>query len=178
MGHNLIIALILGRYCCLWCLITQSELKEPQSERGLKEERTVEKLVADYDRFKEAGSVISKAKQYNNCIRPPLINVPIDQVVSLSKLQNKNPFYSKSTFLFLSRYAYLVCTSALVSLKGYMYCSWKHYIPLTSTWQTSWLQEKTRLIKFGDKSIYICMFHNKYYLFKMYRLEAQDSKSL
>ncbi|XP_028518266.1 uncharacterized protein LOC114576217 [Exaiptasia diaphana] len=69
-----------GKHCCLWCLITQAELKLPLSERGLKEERTLEKLLRDYEKFKENGENIGRAKQYNNAIRPPLLNIPIDQV--------------------------------------------------------------------------------------------------
>lgn len=52
-----------------------------QNERGKKEERTLDNLRQDNLNFELAGSILSKAKHYHNAIRPPLINVPLDQVL-------------------------------------------------------------------------------------------------
>lgn len=70
----------LGRHSCLWCEITQAEMALPKSEREASTLRTLETLIADNLKFKKAGSPHSKAKLYNNAIRPPIINIPIDQV--------------------------------------------------------------------------------------------------
>ncbi|XP_031571701.1 uncharacterized protein LOC116305861 [Actinia tenebrosa] len=69
-----------GKYCCLWCLITQTEMQESLDERGKKPSRTIETLKEDNKWFIEAGSNIKKAKMFNNAIRPPLFDIPIEQV--------------------------------------------------------------------------------------------------
>lgn len=50
------------------------------NERGKKPERTIETLKEDNKRFINAGSNIKKAKLFNNAIRPPLFDIPVEQV--------------------------------------------------------------------------------------------------
>lgn len=90
----------LGRHCCLWCEITKLQMATPKEDRTVAKQRTLESLNDDYLRYQLGGSKLSKAKYYNNAIRPALINVPIDQVcmnrVHVTKvLNNYKLFCSK-----------------------------------------------------------------------------------
>ncbi|KAK3700753.1 hypothetical protein QZH41_010941, partial [Actinostola sp. cb2023] len=67
-------------HCCLWRIINQSELNVPLEERGRKSPRTLQNIIDDNLRFQNVGSPMSKAKQFNSAIRPPLFNIPINQV--------------------------------------------------------------------------------------------------
>lgn len=71
---------ILGRHNCLWCEITQAEMKTPKEEREQSPRRTLKSLKSANQLFQNAGSVLSKAKHFMNAIRPPLIDIPIEQV--------------------------------------------------------------------------------------------------
>ena len=43
---------VVGRHCCLWCLITSDGLKDPNS---FIEERTVESILTDHRKFLAQG---------------------------------------------------------------------------------------------------------------------------
>ena len=69
-----------GRHCCLWCLITQSDLKTPLEKRGRFPVRSVQSLRDDYRRFTESGGNLKHAKLFNNCIGEPLFNISLEKV--------------------------------------------------------------------------------------------------
>ena len=70
-----------GRHCCLWCLIRTDQLKTSPSARGLVDMRTTRTIVGDYQKFKEGGGNIKKAKQYNNVICEPFFpTIDLSQV--------------------------------------------------------------------------------------------------
>ena len=78
---------ILGRHCCLFCLITQSELKIPLHQRGKSLKRTLEGLDTDLKRFiEEFGGDLKKAKFCNNVIEERMINIPLDQVNNVDNI--------------------------------------------------------------------------------------------
>jgi hypothetical protein len=55
----------------------------PLEQRGKSEPRTLETLSRDYERFNQGGSVLNKAKLYNNVIEQTLIDIPISQVSTI-----------------------------------------------------------------------------------------------
>ena len=67
-----------GRHCCLWCLATKEDLKNPNADSPL---RTVESMIFDSDMYVEGGSVLKNAKLYNNMIYRPLFDIPLEQIV-------------------------------------------------------------------------------------------------
>lgn len=56
-------------------------MQKSNSDRGIKKERTLEMLLADNERFKQDGELLSKAKFYNNARKEPLLKIPIKQVM-------------------------------------------------------------------------------------------------
>ncbi len=69
---------ITGRHCCLWCLVTSSQLKNPPSSVKL---RTTDSIIGENSRFKAAGGDFKKAKDFHNCVREPFFrNIPLNQV--------------------------------------------------------------------------------------------------
>lgn len=74
-----------GRHCCLWCLITSSQLKLPPSSRGPVSLWTTESICTDYEGFEKSGKKIKEAKNHNNVIEKPFfISIPLSQVNTLS----------------------------------------------------------------------------------------------
>lgn len=59
-------------------------METPKDDRTASNLRTLKSLNDDYARYQSGGAKLSKAKFYNNVIRPALIDVPIDQVCSQS----------------------------------------------------------------------------------------------
>lgn len=73
-----------GRHCCLWCTVTYSDLQKPLSARGKSPARTLATMEQDYLEFLSKGSGdINKAKDFNNVIRPPIFDIPLDMVKEL-----------------------------------------------------------------------------------------------
>ena len=70
----------IGRHCCLWCLITQADLKIPLEQRGRFPTRSVESLRNDYKSFTESGGDLKHAKLFNNSIGEPIFNLPLEKV--------------------------------------------------------------------------------------------------
>lgn len=58
-------------------------MQKSNSDRGIKKERTLEMLLADNERFKQDGELLSKAKFYNNARKEPLLKIPIKQVIAV-----------------------------------------------------------------------------------------------
>lgn len=73
---------ILGKYPCLWCLITSTGMQLPQndSQRGNTEERTLVTLQKDYNKFVEYGSCTSWQKFFHNVIHENLVDTDLDKV--------------------------------------------------------------------------------------------------
>ena len=69
---------IIGRHCCLWCIIPRAEMKFKQ--KSTYPARTVETITYDNQCFLASGGALSNAKFFNNCIARPLFNIPLDQV--------------------------------------------------------------------------------------------------
>lgn len=91
------IALCTGRHCCLWCLITQSDLKIPLEKRGRFPERSVQSLREDNHRFTESGGNLKHAKLFNNCIGEPLFNISLEKVWWQTRHCLVNAFISHGT---------------------------------------------------------------------------------
>ena len=68
-----------GRHCCLWCHIATADLALPPSTRGPVVLRTIDTLKSDLDLFQKDGSNIKRAKLFNNVIREPFFNVPLEK---------------------------------------------------------------------------------------------------
>ena len=68
----------LCKHCCLWCLITSDELRNPQ--RAAKSRKTAS-ILQDHQKFKMSGGDLKKAKDFNNCIREHFfLSIPINKV--------------------------------------------------------------------------------------------------
>ena len=65
---------------CLFCLSPKSTFQESKSERPTHEARTLRGLAEDHKRFCEDGARLTRAKEFNNVIRPALLPVPIEDV--------------------------------------------------------------------------------------------------
>lgn len=74
---------LIGRHCCLWCVITYEKLQEPRDERGRYAARTLETIKADHQRFVADGSNLKKAKLFNNAITDHFFDIPVDHVCML-----------------------------------------------------------------------------------------------
>ena len=73
---------ILGRHCCLWCHITQQELK-PQPSAPAPQLRSLATLAAAHSDFLRLGKGdLNVVKDYFNVLSPPFFNIPLDQVLS------------------------------------------------------------------------------------------------
>ena len=71
---------IVGCHCCLWCRITQQELKIPPPSNR-QQERSLSTLAAAHADFLSKGKGnTSVAKSYFNVIGEPFFNIPLDQV--------------------------------------------------------------------------------------------------
>ncbi|XP_035663161.1 uncharacterized protein LOC118406879 [Branchiostoma floridae] len=71
-----------GTSPCLWCYVTQEEIKDKDSCRLQIPARTLESLARDHQRFLvEGGGKLKVAKLYHNAIKPVMFDVPIDQVI-------------------------------------------------------------------------------------------------
>ena len=66
-----------------WCIgkhNCSNDLKIPLDTRGRQTPRTLSSIKADYTKFAEAGGNLRLAKEYNNAIRKPLFDIPLDHV--------------------------------------------------------------------------------------------------
>lgn len=74
----------LGRHCCLWCRITQQQLKEAPSKRNVQPElRDLHTLATAHSKFTSEGkSDLNVAKNYYNAIGKPFFAIPLDQVIN------------------------------------------------------------------------------------------------
>ena len=62
---------------CLHCHTTKTEFQTPPQERCDSVPRTLESLSEDLTRYEADGRVLTRAKNYNNVIRPVLLPIPI-----------------------------------------------------------------------------------------------------
>ena len=70
-----------GRYPCLWCLITQVEIQRVLQDPV--EDRTLNSIRNNYNKYVEKGDNLANAKFCYNCIRSPLMNIDIENVVPM-----------------------------------------------------------------------------------------------
>ena len=68
----------IGKYPCLWCLVTLDELISPSMK--CYELRTLETIISDYQRFLQSGGNIKHAQRYNNCVHEPFFNIALTEV--------------------------------------------------------------------------------------------------
>ncbi len=69
---------MIGRHCCLWCLISSDQLRTPPTTV---ESRSTDSIVRDNQQFIAAGGKLNKVKNYNNCVREPFFKqIPLNQV--------------------------------------------------------------------------------------------------
>ncbi|XP_071509575.1 uncharacterized protein [Diadema antillarum] len=67
-----------GRHPCLYCEISKRDMAIPLAQRGPSPSRSLPNLHEQLKKFEETPQ--AKAKDYMNVIRPPILNIPIDQV--------------------------------------------------------------------------------------------------
>lgn len=80
-----------GRHCCLWCLISQDQLKVAPDIRGPVQLRTIQGICSDHKRFEEAGSILKNVKKFHNCLNPPFFsNFPLSQVCTIDNMNYYN----------------------------------------------------------------------------------------
>ncbi len=70
----------IGKYNCLWCLITSDQLKIPLETRGKCTKRSLESLRTDHDSFQRAGGQLKNAKFHHNAIEEYLFDIPVENV--------------------------------------------------------------------------------------------------
>ena len=65
----------------MWCLIDSADLKTPPDQTKKQPElRTLQGMKDDHKRFVEAGEVHDNVKLFNNCLRGPFFDIPLDNV--------------------------------------------------------------------------------------------------
>lgn len=69
----------IGKYPCLWCLVTLGDLISPTSGR-IFPKRSLQSIIRDHQRFVESGGNLKKAQQYHNCIQEPFFNIELTEV--------------------------------------------------------------------------------------------------
>ncbi|XP_038049523.1 uncharacterized protein LOC119723080 isoform X2 [Patiria miniata] len=69
-----------GRHCCLYCDITKDGMRLPLAERPALQQRSLETLTYDLQRFRVHGAHLTKAKEFNNVIDEPMFAIPLTQV--------------------------------------------------------------------------------------------------
>ena len=70
-----------GRHFCLWCLITQNDIRLDDNFAL----RTLESIISDNDRFIHSGGNPKNVKNFNNALRKPIFNIPLTQVYTTRK---------------------------------------------------------------------------------------------
>ena len=80
--YSTIYELKTGRHCCLWCTITNEELKIPRGTRqqGAITPRSLATLSQKYSEFEADGSNLKKAKMHDNVIGKVFFDIPLSQV--------------------------------------------------------------------------------------------------
>ncbi|XP_064402593.1 uncharacterized protein LOC135348339 isoform X1 [Halichondria panicea] len=67
-----------GRQCCLWCLTTSEQLRNPPTTV---QSRSTASMVTDHHSFIAAGGILKNVKNFNNCVREPFFKcIPLNQV--------------------------------------------------------------------------------------------------
>ena len=73
--------MVVGRHCCLWCLITAKDMNVPKFIRPTAELRTLDNLKQHHTQFCNEFNHDSKsAKKCFNVIDEVQFNIPIEQV--------------------------------------------------------------------------------------------------
>lgn len=83
--------ILIGRHCCLWCLIKSEELKNPPANVP---SRSTGSILSDHRSFIADGGNLKRAKNFNNCVREPFFKIPLNQVridtINISHYSPKN----------------------------------------------------------------------------------------
>ena len=95
-----------GRHNCLWCTITSARLKEPLHVRGRQPTRTLGTIKADNQLFIAAGGHLKNAKHFNNCIREPLLSIPLDHVRHLLSPSSSLSKYITNPIRYVGMYSW------------------------------------------------------------------------
>ena len=75
----------IGRHCCLWCHIKQQDLKLAPTTPH--EGRSLATLTRAHSDFVSKGkSDHSKVKEYFNVLAPPILVIPLDQVITINRM--------------------------------------------------------------------------------------------
>ncbi|KAI8497930.1 hypothetical protein Bbelb_245820 [Branchiostoma belcheri] len=70
-----------GVHPCLWCEVTQADMRLSKDSRPSAALRSLTSLTTNYQRFMAEGKGnIKKAKDFKNVIAIPMFNIPLDQV--------------------------------------------------------------------------------------------------
>lgn len=72
----------IGRHCCLWCTISNEELKIPRATRQQRSitQRSLATLSQKYSEFEADGSNLKKAKMHDNVIGRAFFDIPLSKV--------------------------------------------------------------------------------------------------
>ncbi len=81
----MILLLKTGKYCCIWCLVTSDQLRDPPQSVPA---RSTQSICDDFKSFTAAGADLKKAKQHNNVVRQPFFpGIPLTNVNYRLQLQ-------------------------------------------------------------------------------------------
>ena len=69
-----------GKHPCLYCSLTKEEMQDPPAKQPSGKDRTLDNLKEDLQQFQAKGSCLTKAKLFNNVIRPCLLPVALQWV--------------------------------------------------------------------------------------------------
>ena len=69
-----------GTHPCLFCNATKKQMQLCLASQPAFQERTLATLQAEYEKFTDAGSVLSRAKEFCNVIRPYMLPIPLEDV--------------------------------------------------------------------------------------------------
>ena len=67
----------IGCHCCLWCTISNEELKIPRATR---QQRSITQRSLAYSEFEADGSNLKKAKMHDNVFGKAFFDIPLSQV--------------------------------------------------------------------------------------------------
>ena len=62
------------------CLATRMLIQKSRDDQPPQTMRTLNSLASDYQRFKDDGFPLTRAKYFNNAIRPALLPIPVEDV--------------------------------------------------------------------------------------------------
>ena len=72
-----------GCHCCLWCHISQDQLKAKPTPVLLASSNhcTLDTIISDHQAFLASGGDHKKVMEYHNAVYEPFFDVPLHQVI-------------------------------------------------------------------------------------------------